>query len=196
MESREEKVLIRISIIGNWSSLQSRQVKHHHTVKGFTLIELMVILIFVGIVLSLTIPRFQAGFVTDDLKASTRKMIGLIRGLKDEAVREHKTCFLHFDLESKRYWIDSTVMSEEERARAAESAFALPGGIHVLDVWFRDKGKQMVGRTAIRFSKKGYIQPSVIHLGSEDERVFTLELSPFLGKVKIHEGYIEFEDFS
>ena len=194
MESREEKALTRISIIGNWNSLQSRQVKRH-TVKGFTLIELMVILILIGIVLVLTIPRFQTGIVTDDLKASTRKIIGLIRGLKDEAVREHKTCFLHFDLESDRYWIDSTVMSEEERARAAENAFALPEGVHVLDVWFRDKGKQMIGRTAIRFSEKGYIQPSVIHLGSEDDRVFTLVLRPFLGKVKIHEGYIEFEDF-
>lgn len=192
MESREEKVLIGTSITGNWSSLQSRQVKHH-TVKGFTLIELMVILIFIGIVLVLTIPRVQTGIVTDDLKASTRKMIGLIRGLKDEAVRDHKICFLHFDLESDRYWIDSTAMSEEERARAAENASALPEGVHVLDVWFRDEGKQMVGRTAIRFSEKGYIQPSVIHMGSEDERVFTLELSPFLGKVKIHEGYIEFE---
>ena len=49
------------------------------------MIELMVILVFIGIVLVLTIPRFQTGIVTDDLKASTRKMIGLIRGLKDEA---------------------------------------------------------------------------------------------------------------
>jgi general secretion pathway protein H len=194
MESREGKGLIRISIIGNWSSLQSGEVKHY-TVKGFTLIEVMVILIFIGIVLMLTIPRVQTGIVTDDLKASTRKMIGLIRGLKDEAVRDHKTCFLHFDLESDRYWIDSTVMNEEERARAAENAFHLPSGVHVLDVWFRDKGKQMVGQTVIRFSEKGYIQPSVIHLGSEDDRVFTLELSPFLGKVKIYEEYIEFENF-
>lgn len=166
----------------------------HHTIKGFTLIELMVILIFIGIVLTFTIPKVQTSIVTDDLKASTRQMIGLIRGLKDEAVRDHKTCFLHFDLESDRYWIDSTIMSEEERARAAENAFLLPGGVHVLDVWFRDKGKQMIGRTAIRFSEKGYIQPSVIHLGSEDDRVFTLELSPFLGKVKIYEEYIEFEN--
>ena len=70
----------------------------------------------------------------------------------------------------------------------------LPAGVRVLDVWFRDKGKEMTGRTAIRFSSKGYIQPSVIHLGSEDGRVFTLVLSPFLGKVKVYEEYIEFED--
>ncbi len=154
----------------------------------------MVILVFISIVLVFTIPRFQTGIVTDDLKASTRKLIGLIRGLKEEAVREHKTCFLHFDLESDRYWIDSTVMSEEERALAAEKASALPKGIHILDVWFRDKGKQMIGRAEIRFSEKGYIQPSAIHLGSDDERVFTLVLSPFLGKVNIQEGYIEFEN--
>lgn len=162
--------------------------------KGFTLIELSVILILIGIVMVLAMPRFQAGIVSDELKTTTRKMIALIKGLRDEAVRDHKVCFLHFDLESNKYWVDTTAMTEEERALAPKKAFPLPEGVRVLDVWFRDKGKEMTGRTAIRFSRKGYIQPSVIHLGDEDDRVFTLELSPFLGKVKVYEEYIEFED--
>ena len=59
MESREEKDLTGTSIIGNWSSLLSGR-ETHHTAKGFTLIELMVILIFIGIVSVFTIPRFQS----------------------------------------------------------------------------------------------------------------------------------------
>ncbi len=162
--------------------------------RGFTLIELSVVLILIGIVMAFAVPRFQTSIVTDELKASTRRMIALIKGLKEEAVREHKVCFLHFDLESNQYWIDSTDMTEEERALAPAKASTFPAGVRVLDVWFRDKGKEAAGRTAIRFSRKGYIQPSVIHLGAADERVFTLVLSPFLGKVKVYEEYIDFEE--
>ena len=163
--------------------------------KGFTLIELTVVVVLIGIIMTLTVPRFQTAILTDDLKATTRKMVGLIKGLRDEAIREQRVYFLHFDLESNRFWIDSTGMTEEERARAAEKAALLPEGIRVLDIWFSSKGKKMSGQTAIRFNKKGYVQPSAIHLGSDDDgRKFTLVLSPFLGRVKVYDRYIEFEE--
>jgi len=158
------------------------------------LIELTVILILIGIILVMTVPRVQTAIITDDLKATTRKMVGMIRGLRDEAVREQNVYFLHFDLESNRIWIDSNGMTEEERARAAEKASPLPEGVHVMDIWLSSKGKQMSGQTSIRFSRKGYVQPSVIHLGADDGREFTLVLSPFLGRVVVHDRYIEFEE--
>ena len=162
--------------------------------KGFTLIELTVVIVLIGIILTLTIPRFQTAIVTDDLKATTRKIVGMINGLRDEAIREQRIYFLHFDLESNRYWIDSTGMSEEERARAAEKAPTLPAGVRVLDIWLSSRGKKMTGQTVIRFNKKGYVQPSAIHLGAEDGREFTLVLSPFLGRVQVYDRYIEFEE--
>jgi prepilin-type N-terminal cleavage/methylation domain-containing protein len=162
--------------------------------KGFTLIELTVVVVLIGLIMTLTIPRFRTGILTDDLKATTRKMVGMIRGLRDEAIREQNVYFLHFDLESNRFWIDSTGMSEEERARAAEKAPTLPRGVRVLDIWLSSKGKKMMGQAAIRFSKKGYVQPSAIHLGAEDGREFTLVLNPFLGRVKVYDRYIEFEE--
>ena len=162
--------------------------------KGFTLIELTVVVVLIGIIMTLTVPRFQTAIITDDLKATTRKMVGMIKGLRDEAIREQSVYFLHFDLESNRFWIDSTGMTEEERARAAEKAAPLPEGIRVLDIWFSGKGKKMSGQTAIRFNKKGYVQPSVIHLGSDDGRQFTLVLSPFLGRIRVYDRYIEFEE--
>jgi general secretion pathway protein H len=85
-------------------------------------------------------------------------------------------------------------MTEEERARAAEKAYTLPERVQVLDIWFSSKGKKMTGQTVIRFSKKGYVQPSAIHLGADDGREFTLVLSPFLGRVEVYDRYIEFEE--
>ena len=193
MGNQEERETIRISTIGSQNSFLRRQVMLRES-KGFTLIELTVVVVLIGIILGLTFPRFQTAILTDDLKATTRKMVGMIKGLRDEAIREQRVYFLHFDLESNRYWIDSTGMTEEERARAAEKAPTLPEGVRVLDIWLSSKGKKMTGQTAIRFSRKGYVQPSAIHLGAEDGREFTLVLNPFLGRVKIYDKYIEFEE--
>ena len=148
----------------------------------------------IGLMMALTIPRFRYALLTDNLKAATRKLVGTIKTIRSEAVREQQNFILHFDLESNRFWLESGAMSEEERLISHEKASSLPGGVNIIDVWLKGKGKKMTGETAIRFTKKGYVQQSAIHLGSEDGRRFTLVLSPFLGRVQILENYVEFED--
>jgi len=168
-------------------------VRYRNT-NGYTLIELVVVMVLIGIMVSLTIPRFRDAMLTDELKKTTREMVGLIRNLRNEAVRNQKAYVLHFDLESGLYWIDSTDMSEEERVFAREKASSLPGGVRVQDVWHKGKGKKMTGESTILFNKKGYVQQSAIHLISEDDREFTLVLSPFIGEVKVIDRYVEFQD--
>jgi prepilin-type N-terminal cleavage/methylation domain-containing protein len=185
--------MVRILPAGNSINLGREKIIFQDS-RGFTLIELAVVIILIGLMISLAIPRFQYGILTDNLKQTTRRMIGTINSLRSEAVREHKGYLLHFDLESNRFWIDSTDMTEEERARASEKASIFPKGVRVLDVWVAGKGKAVAGETVILFNRKGYVSYSVIHLGSEDSREFTLVLSPFLGRVKVFEKYVDFVD--
>ena len=162
------------------------------TKKGYTFIELTVVIFLIGLTLVLTVPRFRYEMFTDDLKATVRRMVGTIRSLRNDAIREQKIYVLCFDLGSNRYWIESADMTDEGRALEYEKALQLPGGVQILDVWSGEMGKKVDGKAAIRFTKKGYIEQSVIHLGAEDGRKFTLELSPFMGKVKVFERYVEF----
>ena len=161
------------------------------TKKGYTFIELTVVIFLIGLALVLTIPRFRHALLTDDLKSTVRRMVGTVRTLKNEAVREQKIYRLHFDLESNRFWTESTDMTDEARALAHEKAFQLPKGVRILDVGLKGKSKQLAGESIIRFNKKGYIAPSVIHLGAEDGREFTIVLTPFLG-VKVMKNYVDF----
>ena len=75
-----------------------------------------------------------------------------------------------------------------------ERAYQIPDGIRILDVWRGSRGKEVAGDAVIHFSKKGYIEQSVIHLAADDGRQFTLILSPFLGRVKVVEEYVEFAE--
>jgi len=85
-------------------------------------------------------------------------------------------------------------MTEEELALARENARELPRNVQILDVWFKEEGEVNEGETVILFFKKGYVQPSAIHLGADDGRRFTVVLSPFGGKVKVLEKYVDFEN--
>jgi prepilin-type N-terminal cleavage/methylation domain-containing protein len=162
--------------------------------KGYTFIEITVVIILIGVMASISLPKIRHAILADKLKSTSRKMIGVISRLRNDAIREQKAFYLHLDLEANRFWTDSEAMLEEERLSADEKAASLPEGISVLDVWFRGKGKKQHGVVVIRFSKKGYAQESAIHLRSDDGRQFTLFLSPFLGKIKTFEDYMEFED--
>ena len=162
--------------------------------KGFTFIELTVVIVLIGLTLAIAVPRFRFAMLTDELRGTVRRMVGTVRTLRHEAIREQKIYVLHFDLESNRLWTDSADMTDGERVEARERAFHLPRGVRVLDVWRKGHGKDVSGEAAIRFTKKGYVEQSVIHLGAEDGRQFTLVLSPFLGSIKVVEEYIEFVD--
>ena len=164
--------------------------------KGYTLIELVVVSVLIGLTLTITFPRLRNTLLTDGLKGSTRELVGTIRSLRGNAIREHRSYLLYFDLESNVYWIEHDDMDVEERARAREGATSLRGGVKLKDVWSSTQGKRMSGEAAIRFSPKGYIQQSLIHLESEDDREFTIVLRPILRRIRVLDEYAEFEDLS
>jgi general secretion pathway protein H len=160
-------------------------------VRAYTLIELTVVIFLIGLVLVLTVPRVQHALLSDDLKAASRRMIGTVKTLRNNAVRDQKAYMLHFDMASNRLWVSWDGMTAEEQAEARQNATALPGGIRVVDVYFKGTGKKDVGDAVIRFTKQGYAQQVVIHLGTNDGRAYSLVLSPFLGTIKTYDRYVE-----
>jgi type II secretory pathway pseudopilin PulG len=183
-----ERERIRMSITGRWNNPLNQQKIFKNT-RAFTLIELTMVVLLAGLFMSLTIPQFQNAVMKDNLKSSIRRIVRQVGILRNEAIRNNQDYDLRFDLESNRYWVENSGMSELQKAEAREKPISLPEGVRILDIWFADAGKQMTGEIGIRFYRKGYIRPSLIHLSSEDGRKFTLALRPFLGKVKVFEEY-------
>ncbi len=162
--------------------------------RGFTLIELTITIILMGFVLSLTLPRIRDGLLTDDFKSASRRMITVISDLRNRAVSEYRDFTLVFDLESGKYWVEAGDMTEIELLDARDRTSVLPESVELKGILFLNGDEITTGMAGIRFTRKGYIQPSMIHMGAKDGRKFTFILSPFLGKVQIVEDYLDFED--
>ena len=161
---------------------------------GYTFVELMVVMVLIGLTLTLTVPRLRESLLTDTLKSTIRKMVGTITYIRNEAVREHRSYVLHFDFDAGRFWAEYPNMTEEEYTRAKKQAFSFPKEALLMDVWSKGEGKRGNGEMQIRFSERGYVKQSAIHIGSEDGKKYTIVLSPFLGRIQVLESYVEFED--
>lgn len=161
--------------------------------RGYTLIELTVVIMLIGLMLGLSIPRFRSLLLTDSLKSSTLRIIGLVKELRNDAIRENRIYHLHLNMGSNLIWVGFEGMTQEESELAHKRAFQLSQDVKIIDVWRMGKGKKVDGEATIRITYKGYLEQSIIHLGAEDGREFSLILQPFLGNIKTYDRYIDNE---
>ena len=162
--------------------------------RGFSLIELTVVVVIIGLTMAITMPRFRSSLLFDHLKDSTRRVAILITSLSKEAVRGHQDYLLYFDLSENRYWTENPGLTEEGRLIAKEQAVNLPEDVRVLDIMKKGDEIRNTGEVSIMITKKGYLQPATIHLGSDQGRAFTICLKTFAGKAEILDGYVEIEE--
>jgi prepilin-type N-terminal cleavage/methylation domain-containing protein len=162
------------------------------TNRGFTLIEIAVVVMLIGIMLVFTAPRLPDDLLTDPIKKTSRWIILTVQNLKDRAVREHKTYSLHIEIDNDRIWITDESMSEETQQAAQSDALDLPDGIQIMDVEYPDMEKRLSGQATVSFYKQGYSDRAMIHLATGDGRL-TYQVEPFLSRLKYHEGYVGFE---
>ena len=166
-----------------------------YNAKGYTLIELIVVVVLLGIFFSFTAPKFRDAVLTDDMKSTALRLVGKVQELRSDAIRNNIDYRLKFDLEKNEFWHEHTDVTAEGSELAHDTHVeSLPQEIRIADIWIRGSGKIMSGETAIRFTKKGYAQQTAIHLESEDGQQYTVIINPFLPKVEVVEKYIEFED--
>lgn len=175
------------------SSNHRQPTTNNGHLKGFTLLELIVVIALMGIVLVLTVPRFHETLFLDESKAGSRWIIGKVQALKEAAVRNQKDYSLHIDLDAERFWETDESMSPEAVENAAVNAASLPGGLKIIDIEYAIRGKINSGQADITFYKSGYSDKVFIHLQDGESQVSYL-IEPFLSEVSRYETYTGFDN--
>jgi len=184
---------MRMSTAGKTSSSNLRKPARAKSY-GFTLIELTVVIFLAGLLLSVTVPVVRDALLHDNLKTASRKLVATITRLRNESVSQYQDHTLFFDIEKGKYWSETGNMREAELLEVRGQTSTIPDDVRILDIDCYGSEKKVDGEAGIRFSRKGYVGYTLIHLGDNNDRKFTLILEPFIGKVKIMEDYLNFED--
>ncbi len=162
---------------------------------GFTLIEILVVMVLMTVVTAFALPSLRSALFTDQLKATARRLVGLISEAGQQAVGRPFPTELHFDFENNRVWLNTGgKTTDRDKPDGVRQQVNMPDGISLVDVHSAHGGKNGQGTAVVRFSAKGYVDRTYIHLRSDDGRDMTLMLSPFLAVIKVEDSYVELDD--
>jgi type II secretory pathway pseudopilin PulG len=161
---------------------------------AFTLFELLVVCALISVMLAFAVPTLKNSLLTDPLKTSSRQVIGLIKAVREKAVRDQQAYRITFDLSKNRIWfLKESAVGLEEAEEDPTDVLTLPEPVRILDIWTKSEGKLDSGQPMLWISKQGYIDETLIHLGNDDDEVLSMLFSPFLGNVRITDTYVDLE---
>lgn len=158
--------------------------------RGFTLLELIVVTALMGIMLSLSIPSMRDSFFTDPLKSAARNMMGLVSGVRAQAVRSRQPYLLHISQADNRIWceMDQPEGSESQKeAEALESDIpatkdlVFPESVHVAGVWLENDEDPALDDMVAWISEKGYMTETIIQLEDDEGNHLNVQFYPFIG---------------
>lgn len=160
--------------------------------RGFTLIEIAVVLAIIGMVLLLVLPRLPSSD-GENLKISARTLAATLRYIQDRAATGRTTYYLRMEpgTDSVRVLEAAADGGEKEPDDPLLRKRSVKEGIIVADVTIPRLGKISDGQVRLDVAAGGLRDFVIIHLRSADNIFWTIMAFPASGKVKVVEGYQE-----
>jgi general secretion pathway protein H len=161
---------------------------------GFTLVELIVVMVLISMMTAFAIPKIRSSLFTDQLRATARQFIGLVAETGQEARSKRTRVELRFDRKQHLFTtapatgiMKDDIVKQYPKVRVSES-------VQVVDITSVHGGKKALGELVIHFSPRGYVDKTVVHLRDDSGDELSVILSPFLGVTRVLEGYVSLDD--
>lgn len=163
-----------------------------HLLPGFTLLELAVVLLIIGLILAIAMPYF-GGFQGAELKSEARQLANRSHYLYEEAEAQKVLLRLNLDLNHSAYFVTrldpfAAQPSFRPEKGPAGGRVTMPADIRLRDVWVEGGGLFRSGIARCQFYPNGIADAAVIHLFDRKGKVITIGIDPFDGGVAIIPG--------
>jgi general secretion pathway protein H len=159
---------------------------------GFTLIEIMVVMVIIGMVMMLVIPRLPTS-EQENLKISARTLASTLRYIQERAATSRTAYYLTLapGTETVKIFEISGDGSGKEPSDPLLQKPPVKEGVIVADVRIPRLGKVNDGELRLDIGMGGVRDFVTIHLRSAAGQFWTVMAFPSGGKVKVYEGYLE-----
>ncbi len=169
--------------------------------RGFSLIELMVVVIIIGLISGIAMISWEAILPNQQFNSAVRKLSEVLHGTRSEAIARSREFQIWYDLDNDTYRVRTPFRiggglareeDDEERLWTEETNLA-PEGIDLLQVRVDDQTYTQ-GSVFVIFDPLGAASYHTVVLAQPlFERTFTIEALPLTGDIRFHDGLFERE---
>jgi len=157
---------------------------------GFSLIEMIVVLLITGLAIALVTPSLSHFSSTVELKAATKKISAILRYYRSEAINQGKVYQVFFDSDLNEVRaqpaasIDEKGENEKKEENIPLKKYSLPKEIHIKEVKVNSPQYPSDFPT-IEFYSNGGSNGGEITLDSENRPGYKIEVNLLTGIVKV-----------
>jgi prepilin-type N-terminal cleavage/methylation domain-containing protein len=156
--------------------------------KGFTLIELSLVILVIGMVLSLVLPNVGIHKSKLEKEREIEKISQTIKSLYDLSQVQNKEITLLFNLDENKLQAVSLIGGEEEYLLPEKR---LSSYLKIKDIINFKGDKITEGIVPLIFNPAGFVEPATIHFIDEGSKFYTFFINPLTGQSRVDNGYWE-----
>lgn len=127
---------------------------------GFTLIEVMVVLLLLGMTYALVPPMFDIGGSTAELKAGARQVAAGLRKARSQAITGREESTLTLDVEARNFRLSGDAATRGLPRQAEISVFTAQGEVvdaHTAAIRFYPDGSSTGGRVSLAMGERKFL---------------------------------------
>jgi prepilin-type N-terminal cleavage/methylation domain-containing protein len=158
--------------------------------RGFTLLELIIILVIAGIILGYVGPRLYTGISPSSMDRATRDILSILQFARSSAVTQHRAYYVRFDIDNASvglYPKSETSGLIPDMVKQKD----LPKGIVFKNIKSPYQSSRQQGQVDILVTPEGVIEQGVIYIEGSFGKTYTMMIKPFSGDLKIYDHYVE-----
>lgn len=178
------------------------------TRRGFTLVELMVVILIFGGIVTMVTMNWERLVPDAQLNSSVRVLSDILNGTRSEAIARNAEYRVLYDIDADTYWVETPFLETgglatvripgeedfDEGRRAIRDLQELAEGVDIVKVTIDDE-EYTDGQVYVRFSPSGGSNAHLVQLHhSATDTTYTVEVLALTGLIRFHKGLFEREE--
>ncbi|MDI6782846.1 MAG: prepilin-type N-terminal cleavage/methylation domain-containing protein [bacterium] len=176
-------------------NLQRNEVQPISFNPGFTLLEILIVLVIVTLIIGFAIPNFRGAFEQTKLESASRNLVTMLGTAQHLSVIHRLMFQVKFDSNKQEYQIipDSSLLKDNDELPNYARRRKLPDGVKFGTITIRAPGTPETGGGTqfLAFYPNGGSDGAVISLGDNSGAIITLQVMKATGLIKVSSGQAE-----